>query len=366
MPQIEGDLSDGKTSQQIHTVLRWSENSAIVFEGTTLPEIKFTDIDVSSRIGNTTRYLELPDGSVFETQDNAAVDHLVEHFSGSKKHNLIFTLESSRKFILITLVLVVLFGWVFIQFGIPAFSRYIAMMVPDDQIHYLGKDVLSTMDGRIFSSSALDESEQDRLLSRFSDITSDIDAENIQVVFRRSEVIGANAFALPDGTIVIMDDLVNIAGTDDEVIAVLLHEIGHVHHRHSLRIAIQSFSLATFIAIITGDVSTSSTIITGLPAVLVESGYSREMESEADEYSLDHMAQFNISPRDFASIMSKIEYSHNIDYMQCLKNDGNIQDCLKGHDAGKENKETASDSIFDYLSSHPSTAERIRQFRAYE
>lgn len=49
--------------------------------------------------------------------------------------------------------------------------------------------------------------------------------------------IGANAFALPDGTLVVTDELVELAGdNDDEVLAVLAHELGHIHERHGLRL----------------------------------------------------------------------------------------------------------------------------------
>ncbi len=47
--------------------------------------------------------------------------------------------------------------------------------------------------------------------------------------------VGANAFALPSGIVVMTDELVELAKTDDELVAVLAHEIGHVRGRHALR-----------------------------------------------------------------------------------------------------------------------------------
>ncbi|HHJ35224.1 MAG TPA: M48 family metallopeptidase, partial [Gammaproteobacteria bacterium] len=187
--------------------------------------------------------------------------------------------------------------------------------------------------------------------------------KNIHVQFRHSESIGANAFALPDGSIVFTDDLVRLSDTDGELIAVLLHEIGHLHHRHSLRMAIQGFSLAAFVAIITGDVSTSSTIITGLPALLIQSGYSREMETEADDYSLDYMLNNNISPGNFASILSRIEYSHSIDYERCIQDEKSVQACLQEMGPETSLNEEKSYSVQDFLSSHPGTSDRIHRFQ---
>ncbi len=55
------------------------------------------------------------------------------------------------------------------------------------------------------------------------------------VEFRASPIIGANAFALPGGIVIVTDQLMQLAEHDDEILAVLAHEIGHVKHRHVLR-----------------------------------------------------------------------------------------------------------------------------------
>ena len=48
------------------------------------------------------------------------------------------------------------------------------------------------------------------------------------LVFRKSDAIGANAMALPSGTIVVTDGLVTLAEDDREILGVLAHEAGHV------------------------------------------------------------------------------------------------------------------------------------------
>ena len=71
----------------------------------------------------------------------------------------------------------------------------------------------------------------------------------------------------------------------------MAHEVGHVIHRHGLRTLIQKSSLAVLLVLVTGDVSTSSSIITALPAILIEAGYSQTMEREADTYALEYLQQ---------------------------------------------------------------------------
>ena len=58
--------------------------------------------------------------------------------------------------------------------------------------------------------------------------------------FRKSPAVGPNAFALPGGTVVLLDELVAAAAHDDEIAAVLAHEIGHLHGRHTMRHVLQT------------------------------------------------------------------------------------------------------------------------------
>ena len=111
----------------------------------------------------------------------------------------------------------------------------------------------------------------------------------LQVMFRKGGALGPNAFALPDGTIVFTDEMVRLAEHDDELSAVLAHEIGHVVRRHGMRTIIQDSLLGFLILAITGDITGSSELFIGLPVLLTEMAYSREFEREADQYALAYM-----------------------------------------------------------------------------
>ena len=50
---------------------------------------------------------------------------------------------------------------------------------------------------------------------------------------RSGEALGANALALPSGIVIMTDDLVALAKSDDEIGAVMAHELGHVRGRHA-------------------------------------------------------------------------------------------------------------------------------------
>ncbi len=359
--KITGQYSDGKTSHCTETLLYLTDEGFIGLEGINEELVAVATVKFSPRIGNSPRYVEFPNGAHFETLDNDGVDHIIERTSRKRSHNLVHKLEKSKRWVLSTLLVVVFFGWSFIQFGIPYFSKEIAFMIPDEHARLLGDGVLDSLDKHLMQASELSKTRQQDLQQAFTVLLDTLDLNNIRVVFRKSNTIGANALALPDGTIVFTDDLINLAADNNEIIAVMLHEIGHLQYRHSLRRVIQGASLALFVAVITGDVSTSSAIITGLPVLLVESGYSRDMETEADEFALQYMLRYAIDPAYFSTMMQKLQVSR-----QCATHQADIQECLrKAIEAANENQGIAQEKkdIRQYFASHPLTKERVTRFK---
>jgi Zn-dependent protease with chaperone function len=83
---------------------------------------------------------------------------------------------------------------------------------------------------------------------------------------------------------VITDDLVKIAKSDDEIIAVLAHEIGHVRGRHALRQLLQAAGISALAVAVLGDVSSFSAILGAAPALL-HAKHSRDFEREADTFA---------------------------------------------------------------------------------
>lgn len=369
---IKGSYFNGETSEKNDVSLYYTDDGLIGIDGLDIDEVPFSDLTISSRIGNTPRYISFADGSQFETNDNAAVDKMVKKLANDPLHSLAHKLESAKGFILFTIVAVILFGWLFIQYGIPAMSKQIAEWLPDEASQYMGQGVLEAMDKSWFSPSQLAQQRQDELRKLFNGLLKNIEgSQNYKIEFRLGGKIRANAFALPNGTIVFTDELINLAEDDMEIASVMLHEIGHLKRKHSLRATIQQFSLAMFVMVITGDVSTSSSIITAIPVMLVESGFSQKMETEADTYSLEYMQQHGIDPNYFAIMMEKLEASFSQQYLSCmetaLKEKNNqaqkikcITEAVKANKLEKSSKNT---NALDYFSTHPSSEERVERFR---
>ena len=107
-----------------------------------------------------------------------------------------------------------------------------------------------------------------------------------------------NAFALPGGFIVINRGLLVGLSSEAEMAAVLGHETGHVTAKHSLggyQRALAANVLLAGISIAAGD-SAGIMQISGVTASLVNNGFSREQEREADWLGIDYMVQAGYNP----------------------------------------------------------------------
>jgi predicted Zn-dependent protease len=150
--------------------------------------------------------------------------------------------------------------------------------------------------------------------------------------------IGPNAFGLPGGTIVVTDALAQLAQNSAQVSAVLAHEVGHVRERQVLRQMLQAAGVATLISALGGNSSAVTGLAVAVPALLLESGYSREFEDEADSYALQRLKEIGVAPNEFAEILKRLlEFENN--------------------NGGKAQRKHS----LDYVSTHPVTAPRIER-----
>jgi predicted Zn-dependent protease len=113
-----------------------------------------------------------------------------------------------------------------------------------------------------------------------------------------------NAFALPGGKIGVYTGILEVAATQDQLAAVVGHEVAHViadhgNERVSVAYATQSgLQLAESLA---GSTSGTKSQLLGLLGVGAQIGiilpYGRTQESEADLLGIDYMAQAGFDPR---------------------------------------------------------------------
>ncbi len=341
---IRGSFYDGKTSARVPAECRVFDNGAVQVHapgrGEILLALSRFDIEASPRLANTARYIYFPQGQKLETEDNRAIDDLLKRFQRRPRLHLVHVLESRKRYILICLAAMAAILWGTGRYGVPAAARVIAHHLPSAIVQTAGGQTLDLLDRAAFKPSKLDGPTQSRLLAHFDPLIQSHADLHLRVVFRQGGRLGANAFALPDGVIVFTDEMVALARHDDELLAVMAHEAGHVARRHGIQRVVQSSLLAFAIMAVTGDASGTSQVFLGLPVMLTELAYSREFEREADRYALDRLESMEVPPQRFADLMRRLQREKSPE------------------------GSNAEGRWRDYLSTHPDMEERLRGFEA--
>jgi len=117
-----------------------------------------------------------------------------------------------------------------------------------------------------------------------------------------------NAFALPGGYIYINQKLLDMLDTDDEVAAVLAHELSHIVLRHNilkLQEAIGTQALLAILASQAPDAHTVKKIQVAL--ILMMLNYSKERETEADRLGIRYMEKTGYDPRAMITVLKKLQ-----------------------------------------------------------
>ena len=343
---IRGSFYNGKTSAQVPAECRVFDHGAVHVQGSGMSKpllvLPRFDLKASPRLADTARYIYFPQGQKFETEDNRAVDDLLKRFQQRPRLHFVHILESRKRYILMCLAAMAAVIWGVGRYGVPAAARVIAHHLPTAIVQKAGSQTLEILDRGVFKPSELDESLKKRLGAHFKPLIQSHAGLHLQVVFRKGAWLGANAFALPNGVIVFTDEMVKLARHDDELLAVMAHEAGHVARRHGIQRIVQNSLLAFAIMAVTGDASGTSQIFLGLPVMLTELAYSREFELEADRYALGYLESIEVSPQRFADLMRRLQQ-------------GKLPD-------GSDTEGRWS----NYLSTHPDMEERLRDFEAAE
>jgi len=108
-----------------------------------------------------------------------------------------------------------------------------------------------------------------------------------------------NAFAVPGGWVYVHGGLLAAAKSDDEVAAVLGHEIGHVHAHHIVRQQEKTsvLSYASLLGMLIGVVQPAAGALTSAASQAVALQYQRDFEQEADYLGARYMQAAGYDPR---------------------------------------------------------------------
>lgn len=119
-----------------------------------------------------------------------------------------------------------------------------------------------------------------------------------------------NAFSLPGGYVFVHDGLIKKTAGDDELAAVIAHEVAHITARHSVKryetgLGLQLAQLAT---IATG--SSRSARGVGVAARAAQLAYARQDELEADRLGVKYMREAGFDPKAMLTFLDTLHELH--------------------------------------------------------
>lgn len=325
--QVSAFYFDGRTSRR-HEVTLQLVGTDVVLTGEIERRYPLKTADLSEASMGATRRMRFPDGACLEILDNAGFGRMLE--GGGHQDSALVRIYQSWRATALALAAAVALLFAVHRFGVPVLSAQLAQAVPATLEQRVGRDTLAMLDSGPFSPSELPAGRQAEIVRRFRSLSlpsgNDMAA---RIIFRNSRA-GPNAFALPAGQIVVTDQLVAGLESDDELMAVIAHELGHLAERHLLQRLIHTTLTGAAMTLLFGDVSA---LAANLPTVLLDLRHSRDNELAADDYALRVLRLNGMSPAALASAL------HRLHALQMTKDQG--------------------PSMPDYLSTHPGLAMRI-------
>lgn len=153
---------------------------------------------------------------------------------------------------------------------------------------------------------AEDEPLQQRVRAIGERIAAVCDRRELVYTFAAVEDDEVNAFSLPGGYVFINDGLVKKTATDDELAAVIAHEVAHVAARHAVKryessLGLQIAQLAT-LATRQGDALRGLSVA----SQAAQLAYARRDELEADRLGVKYLKAAGFNPEGMLTFLQKL------------------------------------------------------------
>lgn len=396
---IFGQYYRAGSSEQIQAEILHQESHLKLHgqNGEVLQNLAISDCKLSAPIGRMPYRIEFPNGDCIECEDHQSIEAIFE-----PKHHLrlVHYWEKSRHFALLALLMLPLIALLYIKVGLPILAKELSPRIPKEALLTLDKQALKQMGG-YFRDSELEAPHQELLKQAWQRLPNN---DRYTLISKRSPAMGANAFALPGGHILVTDELVTALNNENEILAVLAHEAGHVEQHHGLRNVIQSLGTVALLTVIVGDISAlAETVLVSGPVLFQQLSYSRDLEREADQFSIQQLKALQVPSSCLGAGLNHLMASHGFpdvsdvvvedaklspaekansekstetnDEVENLASEETLEEKTPEEEKPEENKEPGwkerlkkqlgldeeidMTEVFNYMQTHPATEERI-------
>ncbi|MFK8138026.1 MAG: M48 family metallopeptidase [Bdellovibrionales bacterium] len=306
MMTITGKLYK-KSSLQFEAVVCHFSNDRLSFKlnGQDI-SFKINNLVIEKPLGSLPREIKLPNEDMISLAHSKELSNILDQ----GKNNFVDNIERNKVLVLITVLVIPLFFYINFYFLIPIVAEKTARLLPPEIASDLSQKNFEQLDDAFMSESILPEPMRVRFRANWEKKIRKIGLEpqKYTIFFRNSQKLGANAFALPDGKILITDQFIEATDFNSEkVFTVLLHEVGHVEELHTLRSLAQTLGTSLLIGFIMGDLSNISDLIVGAGVQILHAQYSQDFEWEADNFALEKLELLGIDSHIYAETLSDLK-----------------------------------------------------------
>lgn len=197
--------------------------------------------------------------------------------------------------------------------------------ITPEQEYFIGRSVGATI---IQAYKVYDRAEANDYLNRlgqsiarFSDMPETFRGYRFLIL----ETDEVNAFAAPGGFIFISRGMIRLCRSEDDLAAVIAHEIGHIQHRHAVR-AIKSSRLTSALTILAlesaknlggADLAEVTKAFEGsisdITSTLMTGGYARSQEREADRAAITMLQRTGYRPSALTDVLARMDQALKTD-----------------------------------------------------
>ena len=263
--------------------------------------------------------------ALLKVNDKAFKDDFIAHLKRkmniSRYQRIIDWGFKAHLTIAVSILALIVLGYIFV---VPYIAEKSATLIPESFDDYLGKTFMLDYLTRNTVDSA-----KTAVLNDFANQLELDNTKQLRFTVVNSDIV--NAFALPDGSVVIFTGILDKMENYDELAGLIGHEVSHINGRHSVKMLCRNLAGYLFISAILTDVNGIMAIISENAHNLQSLAYSRRFENEADEQGTFLMIRNKINPLGMVQLFSRLQDEE--------KNGKNIH-------------------IPEFMSSHPVTEER--------
>jgi len=191
--------------------------------------------------------------------------------------------------------------------------------ITPEQEYYIGRSVAATVLGAYKPCPSADLNQYLNLVGQTLALSSDRPETFGGYHFLVLDTDEINAFAAPGGLILVSRGLLRCCRSEDALAAVLAHEIGHVQNQHGLK-AIRKGRLTSALTILTVEAGKNLAgqdlaqvtqafegSITDITSTMMNSGYARTLEDEADATAVQIMVRAGYNPRALIEMLTEMK-----------------------------------------------------------